>query len=125
MLVRKLYAVISQCFPLQPLYLEPDPTGVLPKYHIPARFVTLIPREFPAAQTNSKKRKSVTAVQASLLPNAANTMGSSQSVKRDSFTAEGLMTDDGLGGMVNGMNFDDLNMSTDSLDDFGFDFSEG
>ena len=112
-------------FPRRLIRLEPDPTGVLPKYHIPARFVTLIPREFPAAQTNSKKRKSATAVQASLLPNAANTMGSQQSAKRDSFTAEGLMQEDGLGGMVNGMNFDDLNMSTDSLDDFGFDFSEG
>ena len=30
-----------------------DASGVLPKYHIPARFVTLIPREFPAAQTNN------------------------------------------------------------------------
>lgn len=86
--------------------------------------MTLVPREFPAAQTNSKKRKSVTNAQASLLPNAANTLGSPQSVKRESFTAEGLLQDDGLGGMVSGMNFDDLNMSTDSLDDFGFDFSE-
>ena len=38
-----------------------DATGQTPKYHIPARFVTLIPREFPAAQTNSNKRKSATA----------------------------------------------------------------
>jgi SGF29 tudor-like domain len=40
---------------------DPDETGVIPKYHIPARFVTLIPREFPSAQppsASNKKRKS-------------------------------------------------------------------
>jgi hypothetical protein len=30
---------------------DTDPTGAIPKCHIPARFVTLIPREFPGAQT--------------------------------------------------------------------------
>ena len=39
-----------------------DMTGQVPQYHIPARFVTLIPREFPASQVNAganpKKRKS-------------------------------------------------------------------
>lgn len=35
---------------------EADATGKMPHYHIPARFVTLIPREFPAAQTQKKKR---------------------------------------------------------------------
>lgn len=44
---------------------EPDAMGTIPKYHIPARFVTLIPREFPSSQppttanpTNNNKRKS-------------------------------------------------------------------
>ena len=40
---------------------DPDETGVIPKYHIPARFVTLIPRELPSAQppsASNKKRKS-------------------------------------------------------------------
>jgi hypothetical protein len=36
---------------------EPDHTGAIPKCHIPARFVTIIPREFPGAQTTSKKRR--------------------------------------------------------------------
>jgi len=35
---------------------EQDPTGKVPQYHIPARFVTLIPREFPASQESSSKQ---------------------------------------------------------------------
>jgi hypothetical protein len=41
-----------------------DAAGSVPQYHIPARFVTLIPREFPASQPNvvggknTNKRKS-------------------------------------------------------------------
>ena len=94
-----------------------DASGQLPKYHIPARFVTLIPREFPAAQAGNKKRKSVTAAQA---PAAAiDTPSSVKSIK--SINSFGLQ-DDALGGMVNDMGLDDLQMSTDSLEDFGFDF---
>lgn len=41
-----------------------DVVGQVPKYHIPARFVTLIPREFPASQgnnpSNSNRRTSST-----------------------------------------------------------------
>mmetsp|Transcript_32641 Transcript_32641/g.37137 ORF Transcript_32641/g.37137 Transcript_32641/m.37137 type:complete len:651 (-) Transcript_32641:35-1987(-) len=33
-------------------------TGKMAQYHIPARFVTLIPKEFPAAQNPNRKRKS-------------------------------------------------------------------
>ncbi len=44
---------------------EPDATGMIPKCHIPARFVTLIPREFSSSQppsaNKSNKRKSLTA----------------------------------------------------------------
>jgi hypothetical protein len=36
---------------------DPDHMGAIPKCHIPARFVTLIPREFPGAQTTAKKRR--------------------------------------------------------------------
>lgn len=44
---------------------ELDAKGLMPKYHIPARFVTLIPRELPAAQpagttAKANKRKSTT-----------------------------------------------------------------
>jgi hypothetical protein len=99
---------------------------VLPKYHIPARFVTLIPREFPAAQTNSKKRKSITAAQASILPNASTDFASPSSVKsmksEASLHGSGLL-DDALDGMVQGMGFGDLD-ANDSLEDFGFDFNE-
>lgn len=108
---------LASCVAFLPLV---DASGVLPKYHIPARFVTLIPREMPASQTNNKKRKSLTVAQ--LLPNAANDLASPASVK--SVKSEGsLGLEDGLGGMVNEMGLNDL-ITTDSLDDFGFDFSE-
>lgn len=38
---------------------DEDDKGIVPQRHIPARFVTLIPREFPAYQLK-KKRKSTT-----------------------------------------------------------------
>mmetsp|Transcript_41903 Transcript_41903/g.71679 ORF Transcript_41903/g.71679 Transcript_41903/m.71679 type:complete len:340 (-) Transcript_41903:280-1299(-) len=38
---------------------DEDDKGVVPERHIPARFVTLIPREFPSSQ-NKKRRKSST-----------------------------------------------------------------
>lgn len=40
----------------QPTITLLDATGQVPQYHIPARFVTLIPREFPASQENSGKQ---------------------------------------------------------------------
>lgn len=47
------------------VWIETDALGNVPTYHIPARFVTIIPREFPAsAQPSSfkaSKRKSSTA----------------------------------------------------------------
>ncbi|CAB9509276.1 expressed unknown protein [Seminavis robusta] len=101
---------------------EADHTGVLPKYHIPARFVTLIPREFPAAQTNSKKRKSATQAQANTLPDLASP-SSVKSMKSEGSLGGSGFLEDGLGGLVDGMGFDDL-VTTDSLEDFGFDFSE-
>jgi hypothetical protein len=111
-----------------------DPTGALPKYHIPARFVTLIPREFPASQTNSKKRKSVTSAQAPLLPNASSkskrsSVSSTKSNDDNSNNIDNtdpLLEDDPLGNMIGQMGFDDL-MATNSLEDLGefdFDFSE-
>ena len=38
---------------------DQDESGNLPKYHIPARFVTLIPREFPASNNTSKKKRTI------------------------------------------------------------------
>jgi hypothetical protein len=63
---------------------ETNKQGKLPHYHIPARFVTLIPREFPASQTNPKKRKSST-----LLPSSSS-MSSSSSNKRISVSKHQL-----------------------------------
>jgi len=36
---------------------DEDDNGLIPQRHIPARFVTLMPREFPASQTSKMKRK--------------------------------------------------------------------
>ena len=43
---------------------EPDHTGSPPKCHIPARFVTLIPREFPSFQDKPVRRQSAAAASA-------------------------------------------------------------
>lgn len=39
------------------MHVDTDPTGKVPQYHIPARFVTLIPREFPASQESSSSKQ--------------------------------------------------------------------
>ena len=40
---------------------EPDAvTGLIPQCHIPAHFVTLIPREFPTSQANNNSNSSMT-----------------------------------------------------------------
>ena len=92
--------------------------------------MTLIPREFPAAQTNTststKKRKSATAAQPSTMQHPANDLASPSSVKsmksEASLQGSGLL-DYALDGMVQGMGFGDLD-ANDSLEDFGFDFNE-
>ena len=54
----------------------------MPQYHIPARFVTLIPREFPASQESSSKQ----------------TKGKSQAKNEsDPFLSSGLGALDALG----------------------------
>ena len=76
-----------------------DVTGQVPQYHIPARFVTLIPREFPASQANAganKKRKSTSQ------PGSAS---SKQKTQQDDFLAFDF--GDGLG------NFDALDLDFD------------
>lgn len=39
---------------------DEDDKGIVPQRHIPARFVSLIPREFPASKNKNRKRKSAT-----------------------------------------------------------------
>jgi len=60
-------------------------TGKMPQYHIPARFVTLIPKEFPAAQNPNKKRKSNTTLSSSsssLAPQLTNPKPAKRSNQR-------------------------------------------
>jgi hypothetical protein len=85
---------------------EPDVTGQVPKYHIPARFVTLIPREFPASQSSktTNKRK------ASLLPGA----NPAKRAKQD---------DDPLGDMFSDMDFQG-GESLDNFDALDLDFNK-
>ena len=87
-----------------------DMTGQVPKYHIPCRFVTIIPREFPASQPPSaagKKRKSSTM--------GAPTANKNQKAQDDFLSMEF----DGLG------SFDALDLDFDKplgVDEEGDDF---
>jgi SGF29 tudor-like domain len=51
---------------------DPDVTGAIPKCHIPARFVTMIPQEFPGAKidtgSKSKSKKAGANSKATALP---------------------------------------------------------
>lgn len=49
---------------------EDDTTHIIPQRHIPARFVTLIPREFPAAQVLKKSKRRSSANSTSSLSHA-------------------------------------------------------
>lgn len=63
---------------------DEDDTNNVPQRHIPARFVTLIPREFPAAQVNRKKRRSSSAPLAGQPPTSAKPHGHGQSQQESS-----------------------------------------
>lgn len=39
---------------------DEDDDGTLPQRHIPARFVTLVPHEFPASRTKKKRKSAAT-----------------------------------------------------------------
>jgi hypothetical protein len=85
---------------------EPDVTGQVPKYHIPARFVTLIPREFPASQSSktTNKRK----------PPLLSGMNPAKRAKQD---------DDPLGDMFSDMDFQGEE-SLDNFDALDLDFNK-
>jgi len=102
---------------------EADPaTGVIPTYHIPARFVTLIPKEFPASEkpntansaptvasapkTSGQKRKSAAI---SSNKQQRKSTGASTSRKKNN-SALDLMNMD-LGG--GGLSFDQLDLDFD------------
>ena len=84
---------------------EPDHTGSPPKCHIPARFVTLIPREFPSFQDKPARRQS-----SAPAPQAG-------------------ATSRGLAGFADPLNNLDLTLDTmesfDGFDDLDFDLGLG
>ena len=90
-------------------------TGQVPSYHIPARFVTLIPREFPASQPakESGKRKSTTASGGSAKKRAST--NNSGGGGGDAYLDMIAMDFDSAGG---GLGFDALDLDFDKpLDD--------
>ncbi|KAI2511495.1 SGF29 tudor-like domain [Fragilaria crotonensis] len=102
---------------------EADPlTGKMPHYHIPARFVTLIPREFPGASQNPKKRKSATS--ASIIPGSevgkGGKRGSSNSVSVAKHK-RGPSSDSALNDMLDEIDYGDINEELD-LDQFELEF---
>lgn len=107
---------------------ERDPSGDLPKWHIPARFVTLIPKEFPSSQATgskqgSKKRASTSSAAPKLNDKAApkrkNSRGSNSSDARKRLNSADS-SDSALNNMITelagGMDEDDL--------DFNLGFTE-
>lgn len=91
---------------------EPDTTGMIPKCHIPARFVTIIPREFAASQppsANAKKKGGATGT-------------SSGDVVQ---SAAAAMLDSDAFGNLDDMTFDDALPALDGFDDLDFDLFEG
>jgi hypothetical protein len=91
---------------------EPDATGVIPGRHIPARFVTLIPKEFQAT-----KAQTVAATGAK-----AKKRGSASSSSAAAATP--APSDDPLSGVLDDMTFRAL-PSLDGFDDLDFDLLGG
>jgi len=79
---------------------EQDATGAIPQRHIPARFVTLIPREFPGSQVQSNKPK-----KSSSRPQSR---ASSQFVGQMNDPLNNVLGDMAFDGMSNLADFDDL-----------------
>jgi hypothetical protein len=102
---------------------EADPqTGKMPHYHIPARFVTLIPREFPGASQNLKKRKSGTA--SSIVPVGEGGKGGKRGSSNSINVAKhkrGPSSDSALNDMLDEIDYGDINEELD-LDQFELEF---
>jgi SGF29 tudor-like domain len=80
---------------------EPDSaTGMIPACHIPARFVTLIPREFPGAQT---------------------TTAAAGSKRKRSSPVTAAANSDPLNGVLDDLNFEGDLPGLDNFDDLDFD----
>jgi hypothetical protein len=91
---------------------EPDSTGMIPKCHIPARFVTMIPREFaasnPPSATNKKTGGHTDAPHNTVVQSAAAAM-----LDSDAF------------GNLDDLTFDDALPALDGFDDLDFDLFGG
>lgn len=99
--------------------LRIDMTGSLPKCHVPARFVVLIPREFPASNIPSstdKKRASASKQVSPSDPKPANKRGS----KKSDDTSEGDLA---LNHMITEMAYGGFGESGGGMDYENFDFS--
>jgi hypothetical protein len=83
---------------------EPDATGAIPKCHIPARFVTMIPSEFPGVKVDTSKSKSKKAGATSkapsipLLPDTKATMAAANSSEDFLDTLSELKFEDEMAG---------------------------
>jgi SGF29 tudor-like domain len=91
---------------------EPDASGKMPSCHIPARFVTLIPREFPGAQPPSAAAASAAA-------------GSGKSNKRRHSFLGDVTQGDPLNGLLDEMDFEGELPGLDGFDDLDFDLLGG
>jgi hypothetical protein len=97
---------------------EPDATtGVIPKWHVPARFVCLIPKDFPAAQPPAVSSSSG---KAKKIPGISSSAALNSSADAVAEAASAALSDP-LGGGV----FDDLDFGDDALPglDFSLDFN--
>jgi len=104
---------------------EADSAGKFPSYHIPSRFVTLIPREFPASKTGSSviksnsasfstssgnKRKSATSLSGNTNKKRSNAVSSSGGEYMDTALPFAFNK---VAGAEGGLGFDDLDLDFD------------
>ena len=99
---------------------DPDAvTGLIPQCHIPARFVTLIPREFPASQANNNSTTTTTTTKVR--------MTNSRKRKASAVvqSAAAAMLDDPMNGVLDDMTFDGGLPGLEGFDDLDFDLLGG
>ena len=101
---------------------EPDATGQIPKCHIPARFVVIIPREFPASQPSSsgKKRKDSSQHGSTASKKSATAAAASNAMVQ---SVPASLLDDTLN--LDDMNFEGALQGLDGFDDLDFDLLGG
>ncbi len=92
---------------------EPDANGALPQCHVPARFVTLIPREYPASQPPSSNKST----KASKAKSTKTTLSQPElDASHNASIAAAASAALGLDPLV-----DDLDLDDGLFDDLGFD----